>query len=196
MTGRLKPLTGPTVCSRACPADRAWEQIELDRLRAMVMERDVEVAELTSQLEVLKIRFSSMGGASFSGSQGGALKAAAAPELHPPEVHASPDRSRQEQEAVGRSRSRSLEREPTAADMCDAVVETLRKKLAKSEVALRAAQERLVLVEARAAIARQTAGKGTHNLLVSNMEPVSDRQGAQHALYACSFPFMRASSLG
>lgn len=43
------------------------------------------------------------------------------------------------------------------------VVETLRRQLAKSEAALRGAQERLALVEARAAVAQETAGSGARS---------------------------------
>ncbi|GLC48074.1 hypothetical protein PLESTB_000056300 [Pleodorina starrii] len=178
LEAKLDALRSQLAAANRHSRERAWEQVELDRLRMLVSDRDVEVAELASQVEVLKARL--VAATAGTGAQGAAAKGAAAPpaasspsrlgRARSSEAPASPVRGRQKQQPqqAGRGRSRSLERDAACDVDVDSqgaqVVEAMRRQLAKSEAALRAAQERLALMEARAAVAQKTAGKGEQEL--------------------------------
>lgn len=163
---------------------RAWDQAELERLRALVAERDIEVADLGSQLQVLKARLAVHGAAGAAGGQAGAgARSARSPGASPgPAYRAggrgtaaflSPSRERAAAGGAGAGsgpaggRAQSAERERGAvagggagSSEDAAVIETLRRQLARSDAALRGAKERLSMVEARAAVAHESAGKG------------------------------------
>ncbi len=129
-------------------------------------ERDVEVAELSSQVQVLKARAAAFGPGRPAGAAGGPRARAAgagpaSPNVSPGRpgeaarraagVPASPGRRGVQQKAGGAGAGAEAE-----------VVEALRQQLAKSEAALRGAQERLAVMEAKAAVAQEAAGKGEH----------------------------------
>ncbi|GIM10048.1 hypothetical protein Vretimale_13828 [Volvox reticuliferus] len=174
LEGEIQSLRRQLSASAHAAKERAWEQVELDRLRTLVSERNVEAAELTSQVEVLKARLESMAVAAAPADDGyktgDATSAARTPSKafrrRASEVLVSPTRGRQQQQHDGRGRSHSQDCDDRAVldDVQAAVVERLRKQLAKSEAALRASQERVFLMEARAAVAQKTAGKGEQEL--------------------------------
>ncbi|GIL54010.1 hypothetical protein Vafri_9567 [Volvox africanus] len=178
LDGEVQSLRRQLSASAQATRERAWEQVELDRLRKLVSERNVEVAELTSQVEVLKARLESMAvtvpaagdGYKTDDATSTARTPSRALRRRASEVLISPTRGRKQQQQqgqqAGRGRSRSQECDERAVldDVQAAVVERLRKQLAKSEAALRVSQERLSLMEARAAVAQKTAGKGEQEL--------------------------------
>ncbi|GLI68386.1 hypothetical protein VaNZ11_012718, partial [Volvox africanus] len=177
LEGEVQSLRRQLSASAQAAKERAWGQVELDRLRKVVSERNVEVAELTSQIEVLRARLESIAvtvpaagdGYKTDDATSSARTPSRALRRRASEVLVSPTRGRLQQQQgqqSGRGRSRSQECDERAVldDVQAAVVERLRKQLAKSEAALRASQERLSLMEARAAVAQKTAGKGEQEL--------------------------------
>lgn len=126
----------------------------------------MEVAELSSQVQVLKARAAAAGTGRPGGAVGGprarpTCAGPASPNVSPGRpgeaarraagVPASPGRRGAQQKAGGAGAGAEAE-----------VVEVLRQQLAKSEAALRGAQERLAVVEAKAAVAQEAAGKGEY----------------------------------
>ncbi|KAG2494916.1 hypothetical protein HYH03_006851 [Edaphochlamys debaryana] len=193
--------------------ERAREQAELDRLRRLLPERDLEVADLTSQLAVLQAKLDaamdSAGMPPRPGARAGARgpgQAGSSPAASPLKArpqpggtHASPSRGRQAQhgqatQAAGGGRGctgtgNDREAGAVAVDGVKqtAVVEALRKRLAKSEAALRSAQERNAVLEARAAVAHESAGRGEEQLEAVHRSMVGsalERQRLQQELEA------------
>lgn len=128
--------TAAAAAPRMTSYDQAWDRFELDRLRNLVSERDREVSELASHLELLRARAAGAGpGPPVDGVTGQA-------------------------EAV--TFTARGDGGPASGEEADepAVAEVLRRRLAQSEATLRDAQERLAVLEARAAMAQASAGRG------------------------------------
>ncbi|KAG2447331.1 hypothetical protein HYH02_007660 [Chlamydomonas schloesseri] len=184
LQAEVEALRRQLVSAAASHKDRAWDQAELERLRSLVAERDIEVADLGSQLQVLKARLAVSGAGTAASGQAssGPGRLVRSPGASPGPAYRSrgtaaflsPSRERAAAggAGTGSGKAQSAERERGAAAGAfggcsseeSAVIETLRRQLAKSEAALRGARERLSMMEARAAVAQESAGQGEQRL--------------------------------